>query len=539
MTRSIEEVLAEHRRVEAAPLAPSFGALLDRAAADHAGREAFVFFERGEALTYGALRDQANRLANALAAIGVGKGTKVALMMPNVPEYPVSWFALAKLGGVAVPVNCRYTARELGYVLGDSGAEFLIVHRDHGELLGSLERGPGALAADHIVSVRGAIPGAGRQWDELVEGAAPDFRGPAVGPDDLLNIQYTSGTTGLPKGCMQTHRYWVSAGHVMRHIDGADISRILAPTYFFYLDTQLMTAFALHTGATVYVANQLSASRFMDWVRAYGIEFVFMFEPVFKQPPRADDGDNELKLCYILGLSKDNHAALETRFATIARERFGMTEASLLLYMPNDHAHMVGSGSCGIPAPFREVAILDPAGRPVPAGEAGELWVRGASLMQGYYNRPEANAEAFRDGWLRTGDLFRQDADGYYYVVGRIKDMIRRSEENIAAQEVEAVLRAMPEMIEAACVPVPDELRGEEVKAYIRLEGGLTPEDVPPDAVFAHCQGLLAHFKIPRYLEYRDGFPYGPSHKVEKQKLIAEKADLRAGCYDRVDGRWR
>ncbi len=538
--RSIDEILAEHRRVEAAPLAPSFGALLDRAARDYAERKALVFFERGEELTYAALRHQVDRLANALAAIGVGKGTKVALMMPNVPEYPVSWFALAKLGGIAVPVNCRFTARELDYVLGDSAAEFLIIHRDYGELLPSLERRPGALVDNHIVSVRGAIPGAGRRWHELVEGAAPDFQAvQAVGLDDLLNIQYTSGTTGLPKGCMQTHRYWVTAGHVMRYSDGADISRILAPTYFFYLDTQLMTSFALHTGATVYVANQLSASRFMDWVRAYGIEFVFMFEPVFKQPPRADDGDNNLKLACILGLSKDNHAALQTRFATIARERFGMTEASPLLYMPNDHAHMVGSGSCGIPAPFRDVTVLDPEGRPVPAGEVGELWVRGAGIMLGYYNKPEANTEAFRDGWLRTGDLFRRDADGYYYIVGRIKDMIRRSEENIAAQEVEAVLRTMPEILEAACVPVPDEIRGEEVKAYIRLEEGLTPEDVPPDAVFAHCQGLLARFKIPRYLEYRDGFPYGPSHKVEKQKLIAEKPDPREGCYDRVDSHWR
>jgi crotonobetaine/carnitine-CoA ligase len=276
----------------------------------------------------------------------------------------------------------------------------------------------------------------------------------------------------------------------------------------------------------------------MHWVREYGLDYVFLFEAVFKQPPHPEDGRNQLKLAVILALSKGNHAALEARFNTIARERFGMTEGAPLFYMPNDHAHMVGSGSCGIPAPFCEASIRDADGEPVAPGEVGEMWVRSPATIRGYYNQPQANAESFRNGWMRTGDLFQQDAEGYYYVVGRVKDMIRRSQENISAHELEAVLRAMPGVREAACVPVPDELRGEEVKAYLELEAGLTHEDVRPKAVVEHCERLVAQFKVPRYLEYVESFPYGPSQKVEKRKLVAAKPDLRVGSYDRMEGRW-
>lgn len=520
-------------------MASSMGALLDQAAERFGDRKAMVFFELGEELTYAELKDQADRCACALSRLGIGKGSHVAIMLPNVPQFPITWFALAKLGAVMVPVNCRYTARELAYLLNDGEADSLVIHADYAALLDGLGEWPASLNRSRIIAVGGAAQGIPNQWDDLIGAADPAARPQAeVGLDDLLNIQYTSGTTGMPKGCMQTHRYWVSAGYVMNFIDGP-VERILATAFFFYLDTLLMTSLALHAGATVYVARQMSASRFMDWVRKYDIDFVFMFEPIFKQPPTPVDGQNKLRLACILGFSKENHAALEARFNTIARERFGMTEGSPTLYMPNDHAHMVGSGSCGIPAPFRELTIRDDRGRQVTQGEIGELWIRGPSILRGYYKKPEANADAFRDGWFRTGDLFRQDADGYYYIVGRIKDMIRRSEENISAFEVETVLRSLPGIHEAACVPVPDEIRGEEVKAYVQLESGYTREQVAPETIFEHCAKSLAAFKVPRYLEYRDGFDYGPSEKVEKRKLIAATDDLRKNSYDRVDQVWR
>jgi crotonobetaine/carnitine-CoA ligase len=200
---------------------------------------------------------------------------------------------------------------------------------------------------------------------------------------------------------------------------------------------------------------------------------------------------------------------------------------------------MVGSGSCGLPVAFRRCRIVRPDGNAVATGEAGELEVSGAGILLGYYKRPEANAAALHDGWFRTGDLVRQDRDGYHYVIGRIKDVIRRSNENISAAEIEAVLNAMPEVKEAAAVPVPDPIRGEEVKVFISLAPGATRVEVPPERILAHCRARLARFKLPRYVEYLERLPRTQSDKIAKPELIAARADQRAGSFDFVDGIWR
>jgi len=206
--------------------------------------------------------------------------------------------------------------------------------------------------------------------------------------------------------------------------------------------------------------------------------------------------------------------------------------------MPIEATDMIGSGSCGMPSPFREARIVDADDNPVKQGDIGELQVRGPGMLQGYYNRPEATAAALKDGWFRTGDLFRQDERGYFYIVGRLKDMIRRAGENIAAREVEAVLRGMPEVVEAAAVPVPDETRGQEVKAYIVLKPGVMPADLPPERLIAFCEANLAKFKVPRYIAYIEKLPKTPSEKIAKQVLVQGVADLRSGSYDRVAGKW-
>ena len=199
---------------------------------------------------------------------------------------------------------------------------------------------------------------------------------------------------------------------------------------------------------------------------------------------------------------------------------------------------MTGSGSCGIPSAGRWVKIMADDGLPAPTGQVGELWMRGPAIMHGYYKKDEANAESFRDGWFRAGDLARVDADGYHYIVGRVKDMVRKGGENIAAREVEAVLRAMAEIKEAAVVPVPDDVVGEEVKAYVQLQAGLTRDDVPPAKIMAHCEANLARFKLPRFLAYQDSFVYTASDRVEKKTLTQGVQDLRAGSYDVREKRW-
>jgi acyl-CoA synthetase (AMP-forming)/AMP-acid ligase II len=196
--------------------------------------------------------------------------------------------------------------------------------------------------------------------------------------------------------------------------------------------------------------------------------------------------------------------------------------------------------TCGVPAAFRELRIMNDDLTETPEGEVGELWVSGRSIFWGYYKRPVANAESFDGKWFRTGDLFRRDADGFYYLVGRIKEMIKRSGENVAANEVEAVLRSLPGIEEAAVVPVPDPLRREEVKAYLKLKEGMTVTDLPPEVVLEHCRKHLAAFKVPRYLQYMEvDFPRTPSRKIAKKVLIQNMSDPFLNTYDAQDKQWR
>jgi crotonobetaine/carnitine-CoA ligase len=534
----VPPVEQRRRRIEQEGLPANIGALLDAAADETPDRLAWNFFESGETATYGALRARVNQLANGMARAGIGRGTHVGVMLPNIPALPTTWLALARLGAVMVPINIAYTARELAYVLDDGDVEWLIVDGDCAGALAGLARLPEALAPERI-HVVGPGEGGFRRWDRWLDGERTDFTAPtAVGLDDLMNIQYTSGTTGFPKGCMLPQRYWLTIGKVSAFRDGRSYRRILAATPFFYMDPQWLLLMSFYQRATLFVARRQSASRFMAWVREHRIQFTLFPELAFKQPPDPRDRENEIIRVNVYGLHKENHAALEERFDLVAREAFGMTETGSGLFMPIEATDMVGSGSCGKPSPYREARIVDPDDRPVPPGETGELQLRGPGMLQGYYNKPEATAAALRGGWFRTGDLFRQDERGYYYIVGRIKDMIRRSGENIAAREVEAVLRGLPQIVEAAAVAVPDETRGEEVKVYVVLGPGLQPDDVPPQRIVAHCEANLARFKVPRFIAYRDTLPKTASQKIAKQMLVRDVADLRAGSFDRVAGRW-
>jgi crotonobetaine/carnitine-CoA ligase len=206
--------------------------------------------------------------------------------------------------------------------------------------------------------------------------------------------------------------------------------------------------------------------------------------------------------------------------------------------MPLEYAEsMIGSGSIGIPVPEVEVKIVNDDSVEVPLGSAGEFWVKGPGMFRGYLNRPEATMEVIVDGWFRTGDLGRADERGFLYFLGRKKDIIRRSGQNLAAAEVEDVLRSHPKILDAAVIPVPDRERGEEVKAYLLLIEGETPEGLPPEEVVRFCDERLARYKVPRYIEYRTlDFARTPSMRVRKELLKAERPDLTAGCWDRNKG---
>jgi len=544
MTRR-ERVLAETappvgeriRQIERAPLPHNIGALLDEAAEAVPEQAALVFIEGGETLSYRDLRRAVNQLANGLRAAGLGPGSHVAVMLPNIVPMPITWLALARIGAVIVPVNVRYTAHELHFTLTDSEADALVVHPEH---LALLERMPGEVARiSGRVFVAGGAPGRHRRWESLLEGQ-PDAP-PPVEPDldDLMNIQYTSGTTGMPKGCLLSQRYWITCAKAYSDCDFRRYPRIMAGNPFFYMTPQWQLLMAFYQRGTLYVAPRLSITHYVEWLRTHRINFALFRQAYTRQAPSPLDAVNEVIRLNIYGGRKEDHAAMEERYDFLVRGAFGMTEIGIGTFMPIEDAHMTGSGSCGITSPFRDCRIADPAGNSVPDGTPGELLIRGPGILQGYYRRPDANAAGFHGEWFRSGDLAYRDRDGYFYIAGRLKEMIKRAGENVAANEVESVLDDIPGIVEAAVVPVPDEVRGEEVKAYVMLAPGTSRTDLPPERIVALCAEKLAVFKLPRYVEYREApLPRTPSGKLRKQDLLKEKQDLRAGSWDRVEGRW-
>ena len=305
------------------------------------------------------------------------------------------------------------------------------------------------------------------------------------------------------------------------------------------MDPQWLLLMAIYQRGTLVVGRKQSATRFSRWLAEHRTEFCLFPEAASKQPPAPHDGDNVVKRANIYGVRASAHAEIEARYGFRAREAFGMTEIGSGMFVPLEAEAMNGSGSCGIASPFRETRVVDDAGTDLPPGEVGELLIRGPGLFLGYHDNPTATAEALRDGWFHTGDLFRRDADGFHYIVGRKKDMIRRSGENIACREVEGVLRDMAQIEEIALVPVPDDLRGEEVKAFVTLQAGETGDEALIADIIRYAEPRLAAFKIPRYFEFIPDMPRTPSFKVAKTELTRNRADQRAGAFDRVEQVWR
>jgi len=514
---------------------PGLGALADDAARRFGSRTFWQSIDDGSTLTFEAFAQRTRKFAGALRDAGVNRGTHVAVMLPNVEAFAITWFALARLGAVIVPVNLAYTSRELAYVLDDGDAEFLVIDAQALPVLKGIE-GPVRVPAARTI-VHGNTSDAGYlDWHRLEREAPAVADLPATGADALMSIQYTSGSTGFPKGCLLTQDYWLVLGGV-RAMQGPAPRRILLDKPLSYMGGMWRLLVALYAGGTACVARKFTLSGMQQRIVDHDIDFFSVTDPVAKLPEQPGIAGRKFAWISCAGISKDVHRDIEAKFGAPVRELYGMTETGSTLFMPIGDAHMSGSGSCGRPAPYRECRVVDPAtGVDVPRGQPGELWVRGRGILEGYYKKDEATRAAFCGEWFRTGDLFRQDEDGYFYILGRIKDSIRRSGENISSHEVETVVASVPGVAETAVLGVPDEHRGEEVKAFLILAPGLTPSDVPPETVYGHLEGRLAAFKVPRYLEYVADFPRTSSGKIAKQEM--KKNAPRGAAYDRTRKEW-
>jgi carnitine-CoA ligase len=500
---------------------PDLVTALRRAAARWPDRPAWTF-DPGEQLSFSDVAERSASIAGGLAARGVGPGDRVGVMLGNTAAFPLLWFALARLGAAMVPLSPRYRAADLDHVLRTARCRAVVSRPDVWEpLLGT--------AAD--------VPGMSALWD------ATDLQnGPPLSIDltprstVCLNVQFTSGTTGRPKGCVLSHDYWLTLARSLvtgfPHLSEADVMLTAQP--FHYVDPQWNVVAALLAGAHLVALDGFHPTTFWDRVRAHQVTYFYCLASMptllLTTPPSDADLAHRVRAVQCSAIPVARHAELERRWGAPWYEAFGMTETGADLSVgETDHDALVGSGCVGAPNPHREARVVTDGGRARPAGERGDLQLRGPGMMDGYFGDAVATASAFDGGWFRTGDLAHLDAAGRVFLDGRIKDVIRRSGENIAAREVEEVLTTHPDIRLAAVIAVPDELRGEEVKAILVADPGRSPS---PEALASYCAERLAAFKIPRFWEFRESLPLTPSQRVAKSALDPPTGpvhDLRPG----------
>jgi long-chain acyl-CoA synthetase len=446
----------------------------------------------GPALSYGELWDRAARVAGGLRGAGVQRGDRVAIRLPNGLDWALAFFGAQLAGAVAVPVNTRFTDAEVNYVLDDSGAKFTL------------------------------MPEAGLpDGESLVED---------LGPDDLAAIFYTSGTTGFPKGAMTSHgNFTTNSENCLRCLkidraEGPQISTLISVPMFHVTGCNSQLIPVLELGGRIEIlANALDIDGFFQSVGENRVNQLVsvpaIYHAVMRHPRFAELDVSDVSWISYGGAPIATslvHAIKEAFPNARVGNGFGLTEtSSLTSFLPHEEAEE-HADSVGFAMPVVDLAL----DQPDPDTGVGELLVRGPNVVQGYWNKPEATAETFVDGWLHTGDLARIDPDGLLYIVDRKKDMINRGGENVYCIEVENALVSAPGVSEAAAVGVPDEMMGEKVGAVLVVAAGA---QIDVDAVLEHARAELADFKVPQYIAVRDEpLPRNPGGKVLKGQLRDE-----------------
>jgi long-chain acyl-CoA synthetase len=474
-----------------------------------------LIFE-GRELTNVDQQRAANRLGHALRRLGLMPGDRVVVMLPNCPEVLQSYAAILKLGGVIVPVVFLLSPEEVRHILDHSGAKLVI---SSPELAWKVEGWTGP-----VILVGGEAPGA-MAWDELLAREPDTFELVDRAASDLAVILYTAGTTGQPKGVALSHHNLAAnarAAATLYELDRERWALGVLPLSHSYGLTLMNAGHILGTRAVL--LRWFNPELVLETIQRYriqqmaGVPTMYVYLLNF---PDADGFDTSSMRVWGSGaapLPLEIVEPFERKFGGRMLEGYGLTEAA-----PVVAAHRFSGerrlGSVGQAIPGVEVRVVDDDGRALPAGEVGEVCVRGENVMLGYYQMPEETARTIRGGWLHTGDMGRLDADGYLYIVERKKDLIIRGGFNIYPREVEEVLYAHPKVAEAAVVGTPDPLMGEEVLAVVVLKEG---QSATADEVTAFCQERLAKFKCPKQVRFADTLPKSPIGKILRKELRAQ-----------------
>ncbi|HEX8422366.1 MAG TPA: long-chain-fatty-acid--CoA ligase [Pyrinomonadaceae bacterium] len=479
----------------------------------------------GRSWTYAEFDAAVNRTADMLAALGVGRGDVVSLLLPNSAEYVISYFACFKTGALAGPVNSLLKAEEAAYVVGTSRAKVLLYHSQFGETVAEVRKAVPSLAAaiefDDEITANSNFTGA-----NLADPPAASWRELALGRDDEAIIIYTSGTTGKPKGCLLTHgNLLANARQIVDWMKFTPADRLLSVMPLFHMNAVMVTTVAaLYAGASSVVSPRFSASRFWQIISDYEVTsfgsvatMLSMLLATYPEGVPADLRTAQLRfaMCGSAPVPAEVLRRFEETFGCLVIEGYGLSESTVrATFNPPDARRR--PNSCGQSIGC-EIKIFDADEREVPTGELGEIVLRGENIFKGYYENEAATREAFRGGWFHTGDIGYRDAEGFYYIVDRMSDMIIRGGENIYPREIDELLYRHPSVAAAATIGVPDHLYGEEVAAFVVLKEGRAASS---EELVEFCRAHLADFKCPKTIHFVAEMSKGPTGKVLKRELV-------------------
>lgn len=521
------ELIHRSRFPEVALPAVTIHELVLGAAAAHGERPALIDAASGRTLTFAAVARDARRLAAGLARRGFGPGEVFALVLPNLPEYPVVYLGVAAAGGAASTLNPLLTEPELATLLAEARARFVVTVPT---LLDKTRAAAGRAGVEEVF-VMGEGGGATPFAALLADGPPP---APAIDPArHLVSLPFSSGTSGRPKGVMLTHRNLVAqlvlfdAGARLR----PGMTTLAMLPYFHIYGLSLIMLVSLRRGGTQVVMSRFELEPFLDALARHRVQWAPLVPPIMlalaKHPAVSDFDLSGLEVITsgAAPLGAEVERAVQERLGCRVVQGYGMTElAGASHVIPSDPA-FGRTGSCGLTLPNCEVRIVDPeSGRSLGPGQRGELWIRGPIVMRGYLRQPEATrATLTDDGWLRTGDIGYVDDDGYFYVVDRLKELIKYKAYQVAPADLEAVLLAHPAIADAAVIPSPDPEAGEVPKAFVVLRAPIEPVQI-----LAWVAGRVAPYEKVRRVEIVDAIPKSPSGKILRRLLVERERERTA-----------